>query len=157
MDRTDLGQWKPKEVARLLRLIETQRRYYQDLVASVPVGLVVLSSDWVIKLANAAARKALGLPGGEAPRGRLDKLFPAWLLDRIEQVLKNGAGQTGIFVELERGKRRSRISILPMRNWDDEAAPEALLSIEEVTGLRLPAAAEAPNTPAVPVICQPIS
>jgi PAS domain-containing protein len=94
MDRTDLDQWKPKEIARLLRLIEMQRRYYQDLVASVPVGLVVLSSDWVIMLANAAARKALGLPGSEAPRGRLDKLFPAWLLDRIEQVLKNGAGQT---------------------------------------------------------------
>ena len=28
----------PEEVARLLALVETQRRYYQEIVASIPVG-----------------------------------------------------------------------------------------------------------------------
>ena len=52
MERSDLEQWRAREVARLLTLVETQRRYYQDIVASIPVGLIVLSSDLAILLAN---------------------------------------------------------------------------------------------------------
>ena len=76
MERTDLEQWKSREVARLLTLIETQRRYYQDIVASIPVGLLVLSSDLAVILANAAARKALGLRTGDSLQRRLDTLLP---------------------------------------------------------------------------------
>jgi len=133
MERTDLEQWKSRDVARLLTLIETQRRYYQDLLASAPVGLLVFSSDLAIVLANAAARKALGLRSGDPLQRRLDTLLPAWLLDRVEEVLKTGLPQTGILVELA-GKRRLRVSILAIRSWD-EAAPEALLSIEDLSGV----------------------
>jgi two-component system cell cycle sensor histidine kinase/response regulator CckA len=156
MERTDLEQWKSREVARLLTLIETQRRYYQDIVASIPVGLLVLSSDVAIVLANAAARKTLGLRGGDSLQRRLDTLLPAWLLDRVEEVLKTGVPQTGILLELEQGgKRRLRVSILPIRGWDNEAAPEALLSIEDLSDvLTAPLATEAsaaePATPESP-------
>ena len=37
MERTDFEQWKAKEVARLLALVETERRYYQEMVAVLPV------------------------------------------------------------------------------------------------------------------------
>ena len=153
MERTDLEQWKSREVARLLTLIETQRRYYQDIVASIPVGLLVFSSDLAIILANAAARKALGLRSGDSLQRRLDTLLPAWLLDRVEEVLKTGVPQIGILLELEQqGKRRLRISILAIRGWDNEAAPEALLSIEDLSGvLTGPVATEAsPAEPATP-------
>ncbi|HTC90418.1 MAG TPA: response regulator [Bryobacteraceae bacterium] len=132
MERTDLDQWRSREVARLLALVETQRRYYQDIVSAVPVGLLVLSSDLSILLANGAARKIFGLHTGESPR-RMDTILPATLLDRIEEVLKSGIQQTGLMVENGRDKRRLRVGIQAIRNWDEEAAQEALLTVEDLT------------------------
>ena len=134
MERTDLDQWRGREVARLLALVETQRRYYQEIVASIPVGLLVLSSDLSILLANGAARKIFGLHAGESAR-RMDTILPASLLDRIEEVLKTGVQQTGVMVETGRDKRRLRVGILAIRNWDEEAAQEALLTVEDLTGV----------------------
>jgi two-component system cell cycle sensor histidine kinase/response regulator CckA len=155
MERADLEQWKAREVARLLSLVETERRYYQEIVASVPVGLLVLSPELSIISANRAIRKIFALRSGDALRGRLDALLPGWVLDRVTEVLKTGAAQTNILVETEtHERRRLRIAILPIRSWDDEAAQEALLSIEDFSKieqapqLSLPLNAEPPTAPA---------
>jgi two-component system, cell cycle sensor histidine kinase and response regulator CckA len=137
MERTDLDQWRGREVARLLALVETQRRYYQEIVASIPVGLLVLSTDLSILLANSAARKIFGLHAGGSPR-RMDAILPASLLDRIEEVLNTGVQQTGVIVENGRDKRRLRVGILAIRNWDGEAAQEALLTVEDLTDVGAP-------------------
>jgi two-component system cell cycle sensor histidine kinase/response regulator CckA len=137
MERTDLDQWRAREVARLLALVETQRRYYQEIVASIPVGLLVLSSDMSILLANGTARKVFGLHTGESPR-RMDTILPPALLDRIEGVLKTGIAETGMIIEIARDKRRLRFGILAIRDWDEEAAQEALLTIEDLTSERAP-------------------
>ncbi len=50
MDRTDLEQWKPKEVARLLSLVESERRYYQEMVVLLPVPLAVVSPDAFVRV-----------------------------------------------------------------------------------------------------------
>ncbi len=126
-------------MARLLALVETQRRYYQEIVASIPVGLLVLSSDLSILLANGAARKIFGLHTSGSPR-RIDAVLPASMLDRIEEVLNTGVQQTGVMVESGRDKRHLRIGILAIRNWDDEAAQEALLTVEDLTDVGAPAA-----------------
>src|ERR1700683_5508134 len=138
MGRTDLDQWRGREVARLLALVETQRRYYQEIVASIPVGLLVLSTDLSILLANGAARRILGLNAGGSQR-RMDTVLPASLLDRIEEVLKTGVQQTGVkrtgvMVENGRDRRRLRVGIQAIRNWDEKAAQEALLTVEDLTG-----------------------
>src|ERR1700730_14437603 len=135
MERADLDQWRSREVARLLALVETQRRYYQEIVASIPVGLLVLSSDMSILLANGTARKVFGLHTGESPR-RMDTILPPALLDRIEGVLKTGIAETGVIIEIARDKRRLRFGILAIRDWDEEAAQEALLNIEDLTSER---------------------
>jgi two-component system cell cycle sensor histidine kinase/response regulator CckA len=137
MDRTDLDQWRGREVARLLALVETQRRYYQEIVASIPVGLLVLSSDLSILLANGAARKIFGLQSGESPR-RMDTILPGSLLDRIEEVLRTSVQQTAVMVENGPDKRRLRVGIQAIRNWDAEAAQEALLTVEDLTGVAAP-------------------
>ena len=142
MERTDLDQWKSREVARLLTLVETQRRYYQEIVASLPIGLLVLSSDLGVILANAAARKMLGLRDTDSLQRRLDAFFPRWVLDRVEQVLNTGATQTGIMVD------HLRISILAMRSWDNDAVQEALISVEDLSGVRPAAPAVEPVSPA---------
>src|SRR5271170_4304702 len=110
MERTDLDQWRAREVARLLSLVETQRRYYQEIVASIPVGLMVLSTDLSILLANRAAREIFGLHVGESPHRRMDTILPSSLLDRIEGVLKTGVADIGVMIETSRDKRL-RVSI----------------------------------------------
>lgn len=133
MERTDLEQWKSREVARLLALVETQRRYYQDIVALLPVGLVVLSAELEVILANAAARKTLGLrPGDPLPR-TLDHFLPGGLLARVPRVLDTGAPDIGIVIETE--KHRLRVAVVPIRSWDTDAAQEALLTIEDVSDI----------------------
>ena len=53
-----------KEVARLLALVEAERRYYQDIVASVPVGLAVLDNDLTFLFGKPHTfRKIFGLDG----------------------------------------------------------------------------------------------
>lgn len=152
MERADLEQWRAREVARLLALVETERRYYQEIVATIPVGLLVLAADLSIISANRAVKRILGLQGGQPLRGRLDALLPGWLLDRVQDVLKTGTAQTDLIVESEHeGKRTFRIAIQAIRNWDDEAAQEALLTIEDLSGVELPsvpAAATAAEGPA---------
>ncbi|HWY48950.1 MAG TPA: response regulator [Bryobacteraceae bacterium] len=134
MERADLEQWKGREVARLLALVETERRYYQEIVASIPVGLVVLSSDLSIISSNRAVRTIFGLRSGDALRGRLDALLPGWVLDRVNAVLHTGIAQTNVLVESETDeKRHLRLSILPIRSWDDDSEQEALISIEDLS------------------------
>jgi two-component system, cell cycle sensor histidine kinase and response regulator CckA len=155
MERTDLDQWRGREVARLLALVETQRRYYQEIVASIPVGLLVLSSDLSILLANGAARKILGLHTGEFPR-RMDTVLPQALLDRIEEVLKTGMPQTGVVIDTGRDRRRLRFGILVIRNWDEEAAQEALLTIEDVSSVEGVRELLVVAAPAAPVVEEPV-
>ena len=134
MERADLEQWKAREVARLLALVGTERRYYQDIVASAPVGLLVLAQDLVIISANAAIRKLFNLSGSPL-RARLDKLLPSWLLDRVSEVLKTGVPQTNIVISQPKTGRRLRIGIVSILSWDDESSPEALVSIEDLSGI----------------------
>src|SRR5229473_1925502 len=147
MERADLEQWKAREVARLLALVETERRYYQEIVASIPVGLLVLSSDLAI---------ISGLRSGDSLRGRLDSLLPGWVLDRVTEALKTGVAETDVIVETGREGKRVRVGIQAIRNWDDESAQEALLTIEDLTGIVAPQpqapAAEPQTFPAAELI-----
>jgi PAS domain S-box-containing protein len=132
MDRSDLEQWKPKDVARLLALVEAERRYYQEMVAGLPVGLLVLSSDLSIISANLAIRSIFHLRSGEPLRGRLDALLPGDVLDKVREVFAGGAPQGDITASArpEHGGGALRIAIQPIRSWDYTEEQEALLTIE---------------------------
>lgn len=135
MERADLEQWKAREVARLLGLVESERRYYQEIAACIPVGLLVLSPDLAIISANRAVRKIFGLTGSPL-RARLDTLLPPAVLDRVAEVLKTSEPQINILVSEPKTGRRLRVGILAIHSWDDESSPEALVSIEDLKGLR---------------------
>jgi CheY-like chemotaxis protein len=131
MERADLEQWKAREVARLLALVETERRYYQEIAAAIPVGLLVVAPDLTIVSANRAVREIFGL--SKSPL--LDTLLPAWVLDRVTEVLRTSTPQTRILVPESSKGRQLRIGILSIRGWDDESSPEALLCIEDLSGI----------------------
>src|SRR5258708_16438438 len=128
MERADLEQWKAREVARLLALVETERRYYQEIVASIPVGLLVLSSDLAIISANRAIRKIFGLRSGDSLRGRLDSLLPGWVLDRVTEVLKTAVAETNVIVETRHEGKRLRIGINAIPICKHQHVKETLLN-----------------------------
>jgi hypothetical protein len=55
-DRVDFKQWNGREVARLLALLEAERRYFREIVASIPVPVPLVSADGSVSFANRSTR-----------------------------------------------------------------------------------------------------
>src|SRR5665213_156888 len=148
MDRTDFEPWKGKEVAKLLALVENQRRYYQDLISALPVGLVVLSAKRSVVSSNRAFRQAFEVRGEDLRGKSIEQLLPSdRLIENIRNAMVHGIAQPPLPVE--HGGKLWRVAILPLRNWDEEMEMETLLVVEDLTGLPLgaPAAAHQPASP----------
>ena len=147
MERTDFEQWKSKEVARLLALVETERRYYQEIVASLPVALVVLSPDRSIVSANRAFRRTFGVRPEDLRRKLIEQILPSpQLVEQIRGAHLNPAPQPDPLV-INVDEKQFRVAVVPMRNGDEENDRETLLLIEDLTGhlpARAPVQAEAP-------------
>jgi len=146
MERTDFEQWKAREVARLLALVETERRYYQEMVASLPVALVVLAADRSIVSANRAFRHTFGVRTEDLRRKSIEQILPSpQLIEKIRDVHTHGTAQARVTIEVN--DRAMRVAIVPIRNWDDESEIETLLMIEpageEAAGVTPPAAGRA--------------
>jgi PAS domain S-box-containing protein len=136
MERSDLEQWKAKEVARLLALVETERRYYQEMVAMLPVALVVLSADRQISSANRAFRHTFGLKSSDLRGKTIEQILPSDpLIEKIRDVHITGISQTGF--PLEHEGRQFSLAVVPIRNWDDETEMETLLMVQEAAVQRV--------------------
>src|SRR6266705_3594871 len=111
MERSDFEQWRAKEVARLLALVETERRYYQEMVASLPVPVVVLSAALHVVYANRAFREHFGLRGEELRRTTVGQILPgAGVEEKIREAQAVGAPSGPLLVNVL--GRRHRISIV---------------------------------------------
>jgi two-component system cell cycle sensor histidine kinase/response regulator CckA len=134
MERTGFEQWKPREVARLLALVETERRYYQEMMTALPAALVVLSHDRTVLSANVAFRRLVGLSGEELRRKSIEQILPSnELIERLRAAHVHGdtapfSIQTPFFINM--GERRFRMTAVPIRGWDDEMEPETLLLVQ---------------------------
>ncbi len=132
MDRAEFEQWKPKEVARLLALVETERRYYQEIVASIPVSLLIVGQDLKAVSANRQFRMRLGKKNDEILGRPLADLLPIeGLLEVAEQVLNSGI--TTPKRDLKWDDQNILVTALPLRSWEEDSESEALLIIEDQT------------------------
>ena len=148
MERTDLEQWKAREVARLLALVETERRYYQEMVAMLPVALVVLSVDRQVSSANRAFRHTLGLSSNDLRGKTIDQILPSErLIEKIREAHTTGVSQSAF--PLEHEGRQFTLSIVPIRNWDDESEVETLVMLQEGAGIKAPAPPPIPKPEAL--------
>ena len=135
MERTDFEPWKGKEVARLLALVENHRRYYQDMVSNLPVGVVVLSANRSVVSANRAFRQAFGMRVEELRGKTIEQILPSdRLIEKIRDVMVHGIPQPGFL--FEQAGKLLRIAVLPIRNWDEEMEMETLLVVADVTDVR---------------------
>lgn len=147
MERTDFEQWKAKEVARLLALVETERRYYQEMAAAVPVPLVILSAERQVVWANRAFRREFGLRAEELRRRAIDQLLPIEGLTGWIEAAHRQTGESSYSARLN--DRSFRVAAIPMRNWDDESEVETLLMLD-------PAASETGPTGTVEPVPEPV-
>jgi CheY-like chemotaxis protein/PAS domain-containing protein len=130
MERSDYNQWQSRDVARLLSLVETERRYYQDLFSALPVAVAVMAADLTLVAVNREFRRRLGLQHEDLARVRLPDLMPDPVLEEaVTQILAGQASQAT--VELQLGERRVRIRLSSTRAWLENGETEIVLAVEE--------------------------
>jgi len=135
MERADFDQWKAREVARLLALVESERRYYQELVATLPVPLAIVSLDGFVVSANRAFRQLFLARGEDLQRLSIDKLLPvAELPAKIQEAHAQATPIAPFTVPcvLAGSERTLRIAVSAVRNWSDENALETVLILEDL-------------------------
>ncbi len=138
MERLDLDLWSSREVARLFSLVENERRYYQEMIAKLPVSLAVVSADLQIQAVNRAFRRQFGLAQGEVREKRLEECIPAErLLEAVRVVFRRAQACTKFNIDIA-GQGPCRVHVLPMAGWGSEARPEALIVLEDMSTGRAP-------------------
>jgi PAS domain S-box-containing protein len=138
MERPELDQWKAREVARLLALVETERRYYQDIVATLPIGLLIVAADLQVISANRAFRRTFDLRADQVLRQRIEDVLPLeGLTALIQEIILSGGTRQHILYEPEAtpGGRYLRVSIASVRDWEEESERDALLLVEDLTDI----------------------
>ena len=138
MDRVEFDYWKPRDVARLLSLVEAERRYFQEMMAMLPVGVALLSPGLDLTMTNRAFRRILGIEREGVGLRKLDDLLGMpTLADRVNETMASRASRSFLSPDTATpaGNRTLFLSLQPFREWDDESAPEILLTLEDVTEL----------------------
>lgn len=133
MQRAEHDQWKASEVARLLALVETERRYYQDIFAVLPVAVALVDGEWRLVAVNREFRRRFGLMQADFTRMRLPDLMPAPELEAaMAGVLASGA-PAEVSVRLGAGDSALglRVSMRKLPGWQAGSSDELLLTIED--------------------------
>jgi len=119
------------------RALSNLQGYADTIVASVPAGLLLLSSDLHVLSANRAFLEAFRLDEPDVVGRDLKQLVRADRLVRSAgRVLETGTAQPGalydLYVYARRETKPARVAMTPIRMGDD-ASPELLLVIEDLT------------------------
>jgi len=131
MQRLDTGHWRTSEVARLLALVENERRYYQDLYASLPVAVAVVAEDQSLLAVNREFRTRFGLNGEDLTHVRVADLLPDPHLEQtLAQLFMGEKRQSAIDIRL--GPKRLRVVLQHTQGWQDLSESEVLMTVEEI-------------------------
>lgn len=133
MQRAEHDQWKASEVARLLALVETERRYYQDIFAVLPVAVALVDAEWRLVAVNREFRRRFGLMQADFTRMRLPDLMPAPELEAAMAGVLGSGVPADVAVRLGVGESALalRVSIQKMPGWQAGSEDELLLTIED--------------------------
>ncbi len=116
------------------------KRYAEDIIASLPAGLVVVNDTFKVRSVNRSFREMFGLKNGEDVSGReLETLLPLPdLRQQAQAVLDGGMDLRNIEVEL--GAKWLRLTITGIRLAEEEEEEEEeedlLVVVEDITELK---------------------
>lgn len=107
------------------------KRYAEDIIASLPTGLIVVDAGLRVRSVNHAFREIFGLKGEDDVIGtQLDVILPQQgLREQAQGILSGGRTLRGIDVFLD--KKRLRITIAGIRPSEEDR--RLLVVIEDVT------------------------
>src|SRR4030042_1653651 len=111
----------------------TLKRYNENIIKNIPVGVIILDSEQGIYLVNYAARSILGLEGEQAG-GRLAELVSVEYLpdkDAIVQAVRR-RGELELEESVYRRERALKLSVFPFQD-EDFAFLGTILLVEDVT------------------------
>jgi PAS domain S-box-containing protein len=126
-----------QEQIRRERAMSNLQGYADTIVASVPAGLLLLSSDLHVLSANPAFLEAFRLREEDVLGRDLQQLVRADRLVRsASRVLETGGAQPGalydLYVYARRETKPARVAMTPIHMADD-TSPQLLLVIEDLT------------------------
>ena len=151
MDRSDQRQWGAKEVARLLTLVESERRYYQEILAILPIPVAVIDSELRLISTNRAFRNHFGISREEAPNKLEDcDPIPAELAHALS------SRQPVLDFSCTLFEKHILASIAPLSSWEE--GREAVLTIGQPPVIHALPAVSIPEAivPHVPVAVDPL-
>ncbi len=111
----------------------TLKRYNENIIKNIPVGVVILNSEQGIYLVNYAARKILGLEAGLSGR-RFDELISAEDLPDKPAIMEAVRARSELLLEesVYRRERTLKLSVFPFKD-EDYAFLGTILLVEDVT------------------------
>jgi CheY-like chemotaxis protein len=130
MDRNDLTEWPSRDVARLLSIGDSDRRYYLDMLEALPVAVAIVVSDNGTQYIKASNRAFNLISRGKRV---LDQVLPSpHLRTGIDELLNGScASQTSRYLD-DKG-RRFRAWLTPQPNWaGNDGPPEVVLLLEDL-------------------------
>jgi two-component system cell cycle sensor histidine kinase/response regulator CckA len=134
MERAEFDKWRPREVARLLSLVETERRYYQEIVACLPSSILIVGEDLRIASANRSFRQRVRRKNEDVLGHDLLEFLPD--AGEIVRAVLDGVSAVGR-QSLELSGQAVNLTVLPLRSWEEDSEPEALLIVENESTVRL--------------------
>ena len=98
MDRSDSYHWRSREVARLLSLLESERRYYEDIVTLLPAPIALVEANGQFISGNRAFLKHFNIRAAELAAIGVARLLPSlpltpglhhdWELFRLQHLAR---------------------------------------------------------------------
>jgi CheY-like chemotaxis protein/PAS domain-containing protein len=133
LERIDLELWTARDVAKLLTLVEDEKRYYQEIIATLPQGVAIVASDLSLLSVNRAFRRYFNLGHEQVTRLSLNDLIAdGSVRDQITGT--RGAEPAPIpFVvkDADGTSRKLQLTAIPFPDWFHDGANDLLIVIEE--------------------------
>ncbi len=137
----DIEQWKPSDVARLLALVETERRYYQDLFSALPVAVAVLEASGAFVAVNREFRRLVGIEAPRLGRARItDYVDAPGLAAALAKAALEGEEAEPLDARTRSGEDL-RLTIAPAGGWSAEGLKEVVAVLGPAAGSARPSAA----------------
>lgn len=135
MQRPDLEYWTAREVARLLSLVEGEKRYFQEMVARSPVGFAVLDRELGVISANRAFRQIFGLRQPDLGDTAIGQFAISGLEAAARNVLAGGGKHESFHADVATpaGARSLHVTLAPFHDWGEEGEEELLVAVQDVT------------------------
>jgi PAS domain S-box-containing protein len=133
LERIDLELWTARDVAKLLTLVEDEKRYYQEIIATLPQGVAIVSSDLSLLSVNRAFRRYFNLRHEQVTRLSLNDLIAdGGVRDQITGARGSEPAAIPFTVKDAGGaSRKLQLTAIPFPDWFNDGANDLLIVIEE--------------------------